>query len=64
MSILHISGSHSDVTASGLVLLYEGLGRHNGCSTENKGLGRHYGYNTENGIFSPIRYVIRLIWRT
>ena len=30
MWILHISGSHSNVTASGLVLLYEGLGRHNG----------------------------------
>ena len=41
MSILHINGSFSNVTASGLVWLYEGLGRHNGCSTENIGLGRH-----------------------
>ena len=51
MSILYVSGSHSNVTAFGLVLLYEGLGRHNG-------------YNAENDISSPIRHGIYLIWRT
>ena len=48
MSILHKNGSFSNVTASGLVLLHEGIGRHNGYNTENEGLEMHNGYNTEN----------------